>query len=112
MTQLALLFIGALATGLAFVGLFVDLDAGTDDPDPWTPVVLLFASALLWGLFGMGAFSVRVPDGTNGSEIVTIMPLVLIGLGLAMCVGLYAFYELFRALRRQAADVDPRTLGQ
>jgi len=112
MTQLTLLFVGALATGLGFLGLFVDLDAGGDETDAWTPVLVLFASALLWGLFGMNAFAVRVPDGTAGSETISMMPLVFIGLGLALLVGLYAFYELFYALKRQAADVDPRTLGR
>lgn len=103
MTQSILLFIGVLAT-LATIGLFVDF------ADDWTGVVVAFAGALLWGIFGMSAYDVQIYDSAT-VYTTTYMPLVAIGIGFSIMVGLYALAMLLSAFNTESGDVDTSLLN-
>lgn len=95
----AVLFLGVFAAA-ASTGLFINFDDGSG-------VVLGFLGAITWGLMGLSAFDVYVDDAATVSE--PIYPLVYLGLGLAMVVGLFALARLARVLGEQTpgtTDVD------
>lgn len=98
-TQSVLLAIGVLAAALSYLGLFKPFQGS----DNWTRVLLLFTAAMLWGGFGLSSFDVvRI---TSCCEVhVTILPLVYLGFGFAFVIGLFAIYELFRALGAGARE--------
>lgn len=104
MTMSALWFMGALAAGTGWLGLFREFD------DHWTPVLLTFLSAITWALFGLSAYDVIVLDTAVASASEPIMPLVLLGLGLAFITALFGLYDLVTGLSREASDVSPRGL--
>lgn len=108
MTQLALLFLGAFASALGYLGMFKQFSGG----DRWTRVLLLFASAIVWGLFGMGSYDVIVGSDnmvTTVSE--PIMPLVYLGFGTAFIVALFGVFEMFKALTEDARDASEGMLS-
>lgn len=84
----AVLFLGVFAAASS-VGLFVDFDDGSG-------VVLGFLGAITWGLMGLSSFDVYLDDAASVSE--PVYPLVYLGLGLAMIVGLFALARLARVL--------------
>lgn len=97
MTQLTLIFIGGLAT-LTTAGL------GVTYADKATQAVVAFAAALFWAIFGMSAFDVYVNDAATKSEPIT--PLAYLGIGLAVIVGLFAFWLVLQSVRSETEDVD------
>jgi uncharacterized membrane protein YuzA (DUF378 family) len=99
MTQLALVFLGALST-LATLGLFVEFD------DRWTGVLVEFLAAILWGLFGMSAFDVIVTDGVSPPVSEPILPLAYLGIGLAFILALYGFYDFVQGIGAEASETD------
>lgn len=99
MTELALLFIGALAT-LATVGMFMDFR------DLWTPVIVSFAAAMLWGLFGMSSFDVIVRDTSFAEASEPILPLVWLGFGFAFATGMFWLWQLKNALAGEVGAED------
>lgn len=99
MSQLALLWVGTLAALLSFFGLFKSFD------DNWTPVLLIFTGAILWGVFGLSAGDVLIPTG-SGTTSESMLPLLFVGLGLAMITALFGIGELVTAFGSDAADVD------
>lgn len=103
MSETTLLFIGVLAT-LATIGLFVDF---TDD---WTGVVVAFGGAILWGIFGMSAYDVKVYEAATVYST-TYMPLVVIGIGFGIMVGIYSVAMLFSAFNTESDDVDTSLLN-
>lgn len=100
MTQLALLFMGALAT-LATVGMFVNLDDASR-------ILVSFSGAILWAFFGMSAFDVYVDEAATKSEPIT--PLAYLGIGFAVIVGLFAFYTLIDVVRAETEATDPEDM--
>jgi drug/metabolite transporter (DMT)-like permease len=100
MTEPALLFIGSLAALLGFYGLFKEYD------DNWTPVLLTFTSAILWGVFGLSSRNVIVPDAGTSHQTEPIEPLFFVGLGLAFMTVLFGLQQLVSAFGKDAADVD------
>lgn len=100
MTQSALLFMGTFATGLAYLGLFKNFSGG----DRWTRVLLLFASAMVWGVFGLSSYDVIVRDTSFASASESIIPLVYLGFGLAFIVALFGIFEMFQAIGSDASD--------
>lgn len=103
MTQSALLFLGSFATGLAYLGLFKNFSG----EDRWTRVLLLFSSAMVWGVFGLSSYDVIIAT-TETAPLTTrsepILPMVYLGFGLAFIVTLFGVYELFQAIARDASD--------
>jgi uncharacterized membrane protein YuzA (DUF378 family) len=99
MTQLTLVFLGALAT-LATLGLFVEFD------DRWTSILVEFLAAILWGLFGMSAFDVIVTEHVSPPVSEPILPLAYLGIGLAFIVALYGFYDLIQGFGAEASEAD------
>lgn len=98
MTQTALVILATLAT-LTSGALFKEFG------DRWTRTLLLITSSLLWGIMGISAFDVRM-QSTLEANIATdepIMPLVFVGVGLAMVVGVFAIWEFFRAVRDETS---------
>lgn len=103
MTQTALVMLGALAT-LATIGMFYDF------PDRWTGVLVGFAAAFMWGLFGMSSFDVIVRDTSFATASEPIMPLVYVGVAMAMITGLFAINDLVKGVAGDASDVDEMSL--
>lgn len=97
MTQFLLGFLAALAT-LASIGLFVDF------ADRWTELVVTFLAALLWGVVGLSSFDVHAQS--FGNEARSILPMVYVGIGLAMSIGAYGMYDLVVGIGEQASDAD------
>jgi hypothetical protein len=100
MTQSVLLSLGAFATGLGYLGLFKTFGGG----DRWTRVLLLFASAIVWGLFAMSSYDVIVRETSFASASEPILPLVYLGFGLAFIVALFGVSELLKAMAADASD--------
>jgi uncharacterized membrane protein YuzA (DUF378 family) len=101
MTQSALLFMGSLAALVGYLGLFKRFD------DNWTPVLLIFGSAMLWGAFGLSAGDVIVSvSDTGATSSEPIFPLFYLGIGLAFVMALFGVFELITAFGSDAADVD------
>lgn len=98
--QLTLVFIGVLAAGLGYLGLFKQFG------DRWTPVLLTFASATTWGVFGISSLSVITSESGCCPRIEALMPLVMLGLGFAFITALFGFAELLGALQGQAEESD------
>lgn len=98
MTQLALLFLGALA-GVTSIGLFMRTDAPTK-------VVLSFTAAVLWGVFGMSAFDVIIVSESHVVRSEPILPLAYLGLGLAFAATGFAIMQLIGMLNEsRSSDV-------
>lgn len=98
MTQSALLFIGVLAT-LSSIGIFINFDQATR-------TVVTFLSAILWGIFGMSSFDVIVTEHVDPPVSEPIMPLVVIGIGLAMMVSVFGLYQLVMLLNDEVGGRD------
>lgn len=107
MTQNALLFMGIFATGLGYLGLFKTFSGD----DRWTRVLLLFASAIIWGVFGLSSNDVIVRENAYASASEPIMPFVYMGFGLAFIVALFGVYELFQAIANDARDASDGMLS-
>lgn len=88
MTPLLLAWLGTLAAGVTFLGLFVE------GFDRWTHVLLTFLGSALWGIFGMGAMSVVVTDGVSPPVSEPVWMLVYPGIGIAALVALYGMFDL------------------
>lgn len=99
MTQAALFFIGGLAV-LTTIGLFVNFQ------DRWTSVIVSFLAAVLWGVFGLSAFDVIVVDSFASVISEPIMPLVVLGFGMAFVVGVFWLFELSQAIGGEAGMTD------
>lgn len=83
-TELTLVFLGSLAT-LTGSALFLRVE-------PWTRLVLIFLSSVLWGITGMSAFDVVVARDPLQSE--PNLAMAIVGIGLSLLVGVYALHEL------------------
>jgi hypothetical protein len=99
MTEHALLWLGTLAALVSYLGLFNRFQ------DNWTPVLLIFTGALLWGAFGLSAGDVLIPTG-SGSTSAAMLPLFYGGLALALLTFLFGINEFMQAFGSDAADVD------
>lgn len=91
--ELALLFLGTLAV-LASIGLFVDFGDETD-------LLVAFAAALLWAVFGLSAMDVSV-SAFHPSD--GIDQFVFLGLGLAFVCVLFGVWRLYESLNRGAEE--------
>lgn len=107
MTQSALMFMGAMATGLAYLGLFKNFVGD----DRWTRVLILFASSIVWGVFGLSSYDVIVRDTAYASASEPITPLVYLGFGLAGIMALFGIYEMFQAIGSDARDASEGMLS-
>lgn len=107
MTQTALMFLGVFATGTGYLGLFANF---TGD-DRWTRVLLLFASAFIWGWFGLSSNDVIVRPEVAGSAAEPIVQLVYFGYAMAFMMALFAFMELLQAVASQASDASTGLLS-
>jgi len=105
MTQLALLFIGTLAT-LATYGLFYQFG------DRWTNLLIEFGASALWGLFAVSAMDVIVREAAFTTESEPIWPLVFLGLGMSVLALLYAIYDLAVRVSEEATETDIGGLGR
>jgi phosphate/sulfate permease len=103
-TQLALLFIGALAF-VATLGLFYRFG------DRWTGILVEGLAAVLWGLLGLSAMDVIVRQSSFASASEPIWPLVFLGIGMALGVGLYAVYDIVEGVGRTANETDLEGMG-
>jgi uncharacterized membrane protein YuzA (DUF378 family) len=99
MTQLALVFLGSLAT-LATIGMFVNVF------DRWTSLLVTFLAAILWATFGLSSFDVIVRDAAYASASEPITPLAYLGIGLAMIIGVYGLADLVMGVGEEASDTD------
>jgi len=99
MTQLMLMFVGVLALFATF-GLFYDFR------DRWTGVLVGFTASILWGVFGISAFEVTVVGDavTHGFEM---MPLVIVGVGLAFVTALFALSDLLTGVGSEVRETNP-----
>lgn len=98
MTQLALLFIGAIAL-LATFGLFYRFG------DRWTALLVEFSATFLWGLFAISAMDVIVTSHVSPPESDAIMPLVYLGIGFAFVTFVYSLYDLVEGVNQEAQEV-------
>lgn len=89
-TELSLAMLGTMA---ALCSLVLVLNA--DRP---TTVVLSFVGAMLWGLFGLSAFDVLVLDTYAATKSEPILPLVYMGIGLSIVVGMFWLLQLVKLL--------------
>lgn len=105
MTELGLLFIGALAV-IGTYGLFYTFR------DAWTNLLVEFGTAFLWGLFAYSSMDVIVRSTSFASASEPIMPLVILGVGMALLAFFYALYDLVEKLGQQASDVDLEGFGR
>jgi len=97
-TEITLLILGALGTLLGGYGLFQQFG------DDWTPVLLQFAAAGIWGLFGMASFDVTLSHRLCCEVSRAIMPLVYLGIGLAGVMALFALDATVSALQGTASE--------
>jgi len=104
MTQSALLFLGALATGTTLASGWMAMNAGR--VDKWTRVVVMFGAALLWGGFGLSSYDVIVRDSAWASASEPIMPLVILGITMAMVMFVYALYDLLHGIAAETGVTD------
>lgn len=105
MTQLALLFIGGLAV-LGTLGFFVGF------ADRWTALLVEFATAMLWGTFAISALDVIVTEGVDPPVSEPIMPLVYLGIGLAVITFLLALNDLVVGVAGEATETDIGGIGR
>jgi hypothetical protein len=100
MTQLTLLLLAALAT-LATVGMLLDLDRDTQ-------MIIPFLAAILWAFEGLAAWDVIVSTEVVNGDIVTvsepILPLVYLGIGMAMATASYGIWYLMEGVAKQSDD--------
>lgn len=99
MTQLALVFLGSLAT-LATAGSLLNVDQATR-------VVMMFGASILWAWFGMSSFDVIVRDTGFASASEPILPLAYLGIGLAIVVGIGAIWSLLQLMRSETESMSP-----
>jgi len=92
MTQLGLLFLGALAAMMSAAGLFGRFE------DRWTNVVLAFAGSVVWGVFGISSFDVIVHSTAYSRQSEPMLPLAYLGVGFAVVVGLFGIRLLLVAV--------------
>jgi len=93
MTQLALVFMGVLAATLSGLGLLGPFN------DDGTNVILSFIGAVVWGFFGLSSFDVIVFSSAYASQSEPIMPLVFLGVGLSIVVGVFSFHTLLKGVK-------------
>lgn len=105
MTEFGLLFIGSLAT-LATLGIFYDFRDADGKPDRATSVLVAFLASVLWGGFGLSASDVIVRDTSFANASEPIEPLFWLGVLMALLVGSYAIYGLFKAFYHEATEGD------
>lgn len=98
-TQLALLFIGALATA-ATVGFFYRFG------DRLTALLVELAAPILWGLFALSSMDVIVRDAAWASASEPVTPLVWVGIGFAVATFLLWLYDLFEGGSEAAMETD------
>lgn len=103
LTDLTLIWLGTVAL-LATLGLFYEFG------DQWTGVLVEFVAAVLWAMFAISAMNVAVGD-TNPPATEPMMPLVYVGLALALLTFLFAMSDLVHTLRGDAAELDLDNVG-
>jgi hypothetical protein len=99
MTQLALMFMGALAT-LGTIGLFLNFQ------DDMTRGLVGFAGSVVWFLFGISSFDVIVVDSYAATKSEPIMPLVFVGFGFGAVVALFSLKAIFDGIGDEASTVE------
>lgn len=107
MTQLALWFIGLLATlsTLAAAGLVLDGRA-----DRWTRVAVSALAAILWGMFALSSFDVVIDNASYATSSEPILPLVYTGVILAAATGIYTLAVIVQGTGAEASETDPERL--
>lgn len=104
MTELTLVFIGALAAVLSGTGLFARFQ------DDATNVVLSFAGAITWGAFGISSFDVIVHSSAYATQSEPILPLAYLGIAFSVIVGLFAVYQLLKLVQGEAEATTEETM--
>lgn len=102
-TSLTLVWLGSVAL-LATLGLFYQFS------DQWTGVLVEFVAAVLWAMFAVSSMNVAVTD-TNPPASEPMMPLVYLGIGLAVLTLLFAVSDLVQTIQGDAGDVDLTDVG-
>lgn len=97
-TELTLLATMALAVLLS-LGLLVNMDAQTR-------VIMGFLASIVWGLTALSAFDVIVPATGETPEQVTITPLVYLGFGMGIIVGVFSLFALLRVVGRETGATE------
>lgn len=98
MTQPMLLGLGLLAT-LATIGMFLEFG------DKATRVLVSFVASILWAFVGLSAFNVTVPVEATVYEF-AMMPVVYVGVGMAIATFLFTLYHLMVGLGEEAQEYD------
>lgn len=96
MTQPMLLALGLLAT-LATVGMFIKFG------DHATRILVSFVASVLWAFVGLSAFNVTIPTDSTVYEY-AIMPVVYVGVGMAIMTFLFFLYQFMLGVGSQAKD--------
>lgn len=104
LTELTLVFLGSLATVLSGAGLFGPF---TDDA---TNVIMSFAGALLWGAFSISSNDVVVHAGADGLVSEPMLPLVYLGLGFSIIVGLFTMLQLLRVVQDETESTTEESI--
>jgi len=102
-TSLTLVWLGSVAL-LATLGMFYQFG------DQYTGVLVEFLAAVLWAMFAVSGMDVLVTD-TNPPVSEPMMPLVYLGIGLAMLTLLFALSDLVQTIRGDAAELDVNEVG-
>jgi len=105
MTELTVVWLGSLAT-LTTVGLFYQFG------DRWTALLIEFGGAMLWSLFAVSSMNVIVTDGVAPPVSEPMLPLVYLGIGMALVTFLFALYDLFKGVSAEASDMDVGQVGR
>lgn len=99
MPSWGLLFLGGFAL-LASFGLFVTFD------DDATTIVVTMLSSILWGVFGLSAFSVRTVSTYYATRTEAIYPLVYLGFALAVVTFMFGLYNLMQVVYGEVESAD------
>lgn len=102
MTPLLLAWLGSLAAGVTFLGLFVDAF------DRWTHVLLTFLGAGLWATFAVGGMDVIVRDSAVATASEPVWMLVYPGVGMTVLVALFGVRDLLAGAGQETSERDVR----
>lgn len=98
MTPIILAFIGLFALTMS-VGMFLNVREDMR-------LVVTFLSSIAWGFTALGAWDVRIGANGPNPENISVLPLVLLGVGLSLTIGMLAIYRMVAFVGEDAGATD------